>query len=157
MQISTFLIDSETFGLPTLLVEELFRPLPVTRVPSSDDRLEGITNIRGKTAVVINMRKCLGIETATKQIANEMILMETDGGLVQEAQELGLKAFDEPVVLRVDESTSIYNINPDEIQPAPAHVNQNFVEGVARAGERYITVISVTRLIHEILNSQVEV
>lgn len=156
MQISTFVIDSETFGLPTLLVEELFRPLPVTRVPSSDDRLEGITNIRGKTAVVINMRKCLGLKPAGTSVANEMILMETAGGLVQEAQELGLKAFDEPVVIRVDESSSIFNINPDEIQPAPAHVNQNFVEGVAKAGERYITVISVTRLINEILTSKIE-
>jgi purine-binding chemotaxis protein CheW len=156
MQISTFMIDSETFGMPTLLVEELFRPMPVTRVPSADRRLEGITNIRGKTAVVVNMRTCLGVEPAPKGIANEMILMETDAGLVQEARELGLRAFDEPVVLRVDESSSIYNINPDEIQPAPAHVNQNFVEGVARAGDRYITVISITKLINEILNSQTE-
>jgi len=156
MQLSTFLIDTETFGVPTLLVEELFRPQPVTRVPSADPRLEGITNIRGKTAVVLNMRRCLGVSDADESVANEMVLMETSAGLVEEAKELGLEAFNDPVILRVDESTSICSVNPKTIQPAPAHVNQIFVEGVAKSGDRYITVLSITSLINDILHHSSE-
>jgi chemotaxis signal transduction protein len=157
MQLSTFLINSETFGIPTLLVEELFRSQPVTRVHGSDRRIEGITNIRGKTAVVINLRACLQIQPAASGIANEMILLETAEGLVKEAQELKLKAFDEPVILRVDDTASIVQINSDSIEPAPAHVSKAFVEGVAKSGDRYITVISVTRLINELLHNQTEI
>jgi chemotaxis signal transduction protein len=157
LQLSTFVIDHETFGIPTLLVEELFRPQPVTKVPGSDHRIEGITNIRGKTAVVINMRKCLQLHSAPPRTANEMILLETSRGLVKEAEELHLQAFEEPVILRVDETTSICQVNIDAVEPAPAHVLQAFVDGVAKSGERYITLISVTRLINEILNSQSEV
>lgn len=157
MQLSTFMIASETFGIPTLLVEELFRSQPVTRVPGSDRRIEGITNIRGKTAVVINMRECLELSPANASIANEMILLETAEGLVKEAEELKLKAFDEPIILRVDDTASICQIHVQQIEPAPAHVSQAFVEGVAKSGDRYITVISVTRLINEILHHQAEI
>lgn len=157
MQISTFKIDGETFGVPTLLVEELFRPMPVTWVPGADERIEGMANIRGRTAVVLNMRKCLGLKPADANVANEMILFETSGGLVEEAQELGLKAFDEPVVLRVDETASIVSVAPDDIHAAPAHVSQEFVDGVAESAGLYITLVSINRLVREILPSQVEV
>lgn len=156
LQLSTFMVDLEIFGIPTLLVEELFRSQPVTRVSGSDRRIEGITNIRGKTAVVINMRECLGLTPATDGIANEMILLETAEGLVKEAEELELQAFDEPVILRVDETTSICQIVAESIEPAPAHVSQAFVDGVAKSGDLYITVISATRLINELLTNQVE-
>lgn len=157
MQISTFRIDDEYFGVPTLLVEELFRPLPVTRVPSADPRIDGVVNIRGTTAVVLNMRKCLGWAESSEVARREMILLETAGGLVEEARQLGLSAFDEPVVLSVDESTQIYHLPIDRNYPPPAHISQQFVEGVARAGEIYVTIISVKKLIADIQKRNVGV
>ena len=157
MQISTFKIDGETFGVPTLLVEELFRPMPVTWVPGADPRIEGMANIRGRTAVVINMRKCLGLPEAAPQTFNEMILFETSSGLVEEARELGLRAFDEPVVLRVDETSGIVSIVRDDIHPAPAHVSQEFVDGVAELEGLYVTLVSIHRLVQEILPQEIGV
>ncbi|MFY7877861.1 MAG: chemotaxis protein CheW, partial [Pirellula sp.] len=61
MQISTFLIREEAFAIHSLLVEEYFRPLPITKVPGSNSRIDGLVNIRGRTAVVINMRRCFEI------------------------------------------------------------------------------------------------
>jgi chemotaxis signal transduction protein len=157
MQISTFRIDHEYFGVPTLLVEELFRPLPLTRVPSADPRIEGVVNIRGTTAVVISMRRCLGRQDLDESIRGEMILLETAGGLVEEARQLGLSAFDEPVVLSVDESTQIHQLPIDKNYPPPAHITQPFVEGVARAGDIYVTIISVKKLIADIQKGRTEV
>lgn len=157
MQISTFKIDGETFGVPTLLVEELFRPMPVTWVPGADPRIEGMANIRGRTAVVINMRKCLGLSEADAHAFNEMILFETTSGLVEEAQDLGLQAFDEPVVLRVDETSAIVSIARDDIHPAPAHVSQEFVDGVAEVDGLYVTLVSICRLVQDILPQELGV
>jgi purine-binding chemotaxis protein CheW len=154
MQISTFRIGKEHFGIPTLLVEELFRPLPVTRVPSADRRIEGVVNIRGTTAVVLSMRRCLGWEDLPEELAGEMILLETSGGLVQEALELKLEAFVEPVVLSVDESTQIHHLPIDRKYPPPAHISQEFVDGVARCGDIYVTILSVTKLIADIQNGK---
>jgi purine-binding chemotaxis protein CheW len=156
MQISTFRIENELFGIPTLLVEELFRPMPVTRVPSADHRIEGVVNIRGTTAVVLSMRRCLGRPDLDSR-EGEMILLETNAGLVEEARELGLKAFDEPVVLTVDETMSIHHLPIDRNYPPPAHISQAFVEGVARSGEMYVTIISVKKLIADLHQQAVEV
>jgi chemotaxis signal transduction protein len=102
MQISTFNIRNEAFAIHSLLVEEYFRPLPITKVPGADPRIDGLVNIRGRTAVVINMRRCFEVPERESTDHGEMILLETSQRLVQEAMERGLYAFDEPVVLNVD-------------------------------------------------------
>lgn len=154
MQLSTFVIDGETFGVPTLLVEELFRPLPVTVVPTADPRIEGLVNIRGRTAVVLNMRLCLRLPPPIEPVLNEMILLETVTGLVEEAHELGLTAFDEPIVLQVDSTKSIHLFDRATLHAAPAHVSQQFVEGVAQIDGKTVTVISPKKLIDSILKAQ---
>ena len=149
MQVSTFRIEDELFGIPTLLVEELFRPLPITWVPGADYRIDGVVNIRGTTAVVINMRACLGREPLPPG-HGEMILLESNSGLVAEAKELGLRVGDEPLLLLVDENTHIYHLPVEANYPPPAHISKAFVQGVARSGDTYITMISIPKLIDEL-------
>lgn len=158
MQISTFKIDDETFAIPALLVEEFFRPLPVTKVPGCDPRIDGLVNIRGRTSVVVDMRRCFGLPSNEEAGVNsEMILLETEAGLVEEAKKLGLYAYEEPIVLRVDSTSPIYNLEGDDIHPPPAHVAQNFIEGVVSADNMYFTILSMKRLVAEILNGEAEV
>ena len=152
MQISTFMIADEAFAIPALVVEEYFRPVPITRVPGSDRRIDGLVNIRGRTAVVVNMRSCLDMQQRSKEFPGEMILLETTGRLVTEARELGLQTFDESIVLNVDSASHIFQLIDEETHPSPPHVNQVFVEGVVCIDENYFTMISVAKLIDHILN-----
>lgn len=156
MQVSTFRIEDELFGIPTLLVEELFRPLPITRVPGADHRIDGVVNIRGTTAVVVNMRACLGREPLAAG-QGEMILLESNADLVAEAQELGLRVGDEPLLLLVDENAHIYQLPVEAKYPPPAHISKAFVQGVAKSGNTFITMISVTKLIEDLQPSAAQV
>jgi purine-binding chemotaxis protein CheW len=140
MQISTFLIADETFAIPSLVVEEYFRPLPVTKVPGADPRIDGLVNIRGRTAVVVS-----------QATAGEMILLETSSRLVKEAIDLGLKTFEESVVLNVDQASQIYHLVDEALHPSPPHVNQNFVDGVVNLDDLYFTMISVEKLIQHLI------
>ncbi len=151
MQISTFLIADETFAIPSLVVEEYFRPLPVTKVPGADSRIDGLVNIRGRTAVVINMRRCLGISPRSSRHPGEMILLETTSRLVREATELGLRTFEESVVLNVDSATQIFHLVDEAVHPSPPHVNQEFVSGVVQLDDKYFTMISVEKLINHLI------
>lgn len=151
MQISTFMIADETFAIPALVVEEYFRPIPVTRVPGSDARIDGLVNIRGRTAVVVNMRSCLGMPPRANDRPGEMILLETTQRLVKEAVELGMHTFEESVVLNVDSASHIYHLQDEETHPSPPHVNQAFVDGVVCIDENYFTMISVEKLIGHIM------
>ncbi len=152
MQISTFMIADEAFAIPALVVEEYFRPVPITRVPGSDARIDGVVNIRGRTAVVVNMRSCLGMPQRCKGEPGEMILLETTQRLVAEAVSQGLSTFDESVVLNVDAASHIHQLIDEETHPSPPHVNQAFVDGVVCIADKYFTMISISKLIDHILS-----
>ena len=151
MQLSTFMIGQETFAIPALMVEEFFREMPVTQVFGADERIEGMVNIRGRTAVVLNMRSCFGLKPPATKKSSEMILLETSAGLVTEAIDLGLFAFDEPLVLLVDSISQIYTLDNEEIHPAPAHIRQPFVDGVVETKDAYFTIISIQKLVAELM------
>ncbi len=151
MQIATFQVDQERFGMPALLVEEFFRPLPVTRVPGSDPRIDGLVNIRGRTAVVVNMRACLNRPNYAAGDASEMILLETAAGMVTEARELKLFAFEEPLVLRVDSVSQFVYLSNETRHPSPAHVVHQFLDGVIQTEKHYFTLISLQKLIECLL------
>ena len=156
MQISTFNIGNEAFALHSLLVEEYFRPLPVTKVPGADPRIDGLVNIRGRTAVVVNMRRCFDVPNREQDQQGEMILLETSQRLVKEALEGGLYAFDEPIVLNVDCVSQIHHLTDEEIHPSPPHVNQPFVDGVIRVQDDYFTLISIQKLIASLLQPEAQ-
>jgi purine-binding chemotaxis protein CheW len=153
MQISTFIVNNEMFALPSLQVEEFFRPMPITRVYGVDRRIDGLVNIRGRTAVVINMRRCLDVPPREPNESSEMILLETATGLVAEAKDLGLFAFDEPLVLCVDSVSHIHTLDGDDIHPPPANTLQPFVDGVVQTDKYYFTMISIRKLVDEIMQS----
>ena len=156
MQISTFNIRNEAFAIHSLLVEEYFRPLPITKVPGADPRIDGLVNIRGRTAVVINMRRCFEVPERESTNHGEMILLETSQRLVQEAMERGLYAFDEPVVLNVDSVSQIHHLMDEEIHPSPPHVTQPFVDGVIHVNEKFFTLVSIQKLIASILQPEAQ-
>jgi chemotaxis signal transduction protein len=153
MQISTFIVNNEMFALPSLQVEEFFRPMPITRVFGVDRRIDGLVNIRGRTAVVINMRRCLDVASREPHESNEMILLETATGLVEEARDLGLFAFEEPLVLCVDSVSHIHMLDGDEIHPPPANTLQPFVDGVVQTEKYYFTMLSIKKLVDAIIHS----
>lgn len=157
MQLATFMLDQERFAVPSLQVEEFFRVLPTTRVYGADKRIDGLVNIRGKTAVVLNMRSCFEMPPSPNPSSSEMILLETTSGLVEEARRMGLFAYEEPVVLKVDSVTNIHTQGEDELHPPPAHIKQPFVEGVLQTTKGYYTMISIEKLIQELLVPQKKV
>lgn len=156
MQISTFNIRNEAFAIHSLLVEEYFRPLPITKVPGADPRIDGLVNIRGRTAVVINMRRCFEVPERESTNHGEMILLETSQRLVQEALDRGLYAFDEPVVLNVDSVSQIHHLMDEEIHPSPPHVTQPFVDGVIHVNDKFFTLVSIQKLIASILQPEAQ-
>lgn len=156
MQYATFFIDRDLYGIPVLLVEEFLRPGRVTAVPLTDPRIEGLINLRGKTATVINLRRCLGKSEPPpgRQRRGKMILLETDAGLTGDAREYGLRSYDDPIVLRVDGVHRIFPFEPASMHPPPAHVAFPFIEGLFRLDTEYVTVLSVPKLIAALIQNE---
>ncbi|MBN2713346.1 MAG: chemotaxis protein CheW [Planctomycetes bacterium] len=151
MRITSFHIGDGLYGIPVLLAEEFFRPVPVTPVPLADPRVEGLIHVRGKTATVLDMRRCLDKPPRPQGQSSKMILLETESDLTQDARDLGIKSHDESVALRVDSTGRIITVPKDDIIPRPAHIEHEFVDGIVRVDEGYLILLCVRTLIDRIM------
>ncbi|CUS94825.1 CheW-like domain-containing protein, partial [Candidatus Kryptonium thompsonii] len=61
LQLVSFKIWNEEFGVNILQVQEINRPTQITHVPNIPDFIEGVINLRGKIVPVVNLRKKFGL------------------------------------------------------------------------------------------------
>src|SRR6266496_3696638 len=62
LQLVSFKIGNEEFGLDILRVQEIVRLQDLTRVPNSPDFIDGVINLRGKVIPIIALRKRFGLQ-----------------------------------------------------------------------------------------------
>jgi purine-binding chemotaxis protein CheW len=61
LELVTFALANERYGIETGFVREIARFLDFTPVPGAGDFLVGVTNLRGEILAVINLRKFFGV------------------------------------------------------------------------------------------------
>lgn len=152
MQVASFYVDDELYGVPVYLIEEFFRPLPITTTPRVDQRIEGLVNFRGSTIIVLSLRSCFGKPPLTDTNTGKMILLVQDEEIPAEGRRLGLRSFEEPVVLHVDRVHRIFNIATSEVEDTPAHLADRFLSGLVRFDEKYLMLLDIHALIQDIHN-----
>jgi len=157
MEYASFLVGGHLFGIPVLLVQEISKPLEVFPVPGHDARVAGLVSLRGRTAVALDVRRFLldGPSLAAPR-STKFYVLETADSLSQEARDLGLEAHAETLVLVVDEAQGILDGEKLEFHPPPAHVPEEFIDGVMKTEGRLMTLISVPRLVNDLLATREE-
>lgn len=104
----TVSIRDQLFGLPINLVEDVFEPQMVTRVPLASAEVVGVLNLRGRIVTVVDICAKLGIphEAPEKPMA---IGLRRDGG-----------AF----ALLVDAVGDVIHPEEASLEPVPSHLDQ---------------------------------
>jgi purine-binding chemotaxis protein CheW len=67
---------SERMGLPLESVQEILKPTPVTHVPRAAPDVLGILSVRGRITTVIDLRRRLGMPTATPTRHTRILLVQ---------------------------------------------------------------------------------
>ena len=62
LQLVSFNIGGEEFGVDILKVQEINRMLEVTRVPNAPEYVDGVINLRGKVIPIIDLRRRFDME-----------------------------------------------------------------------------------------------
>ena len=60
----TFTIAGQIFGLPIARVQDVFKPVHITRVPLAGAEIAGVLNLRGRIVTAIDMRSRLDAQQA---------------------------------------------------------------------------------------------
>jgi purine-binding chemotaxis protein CheW len=82
LQLVSFKIGDEEFGVDILKVQEINRMLEVTRVPNAPEFVDGVINLRGKVIPIIALRRRFGMERKESDKNTRIVVVELDGKIV---------------------------------------------------------------------------
>jgi purine-binding chemotaxis protein CheW len=137
MQLVSFRVGREEFGVDVLKVEGVISPVDITKMPRSPDFVEGIINLRGQIVAVVDLAKRLGIEGSSRSEATRIVVVEAQSvkvGLIVDAPE-------------------VINIKSEDVEPSPAlavgGVESSFISGVVKLDDRLLILLDVDNILTE--------
>lgn len=136
LQLVSFHIGGEEFGLDILRVQEIIRIQELTRVPNSPDFVDGVINLRGKVIPVVALRKRFGLEELAHDKQTRIVVVEVKGTV------LGFI---------VDSVSEVLRIPAETVEPPPrlGKVEREYVSGVGKLDNRLLILLDVDRLMSD--------
>lgn len=135
LQLVTFKIGNEEYGVEILHVQEINKVVDITEIPQSPAFVEGIINLRGKIVPVINLRKRLGMDEKADDQHTRVIVSEISG------KTTGFK---------VDTVNEVLRIPSDKCEVPPELVSgkrSEFFRSIVRMDDKLIVLIDLGMLI----------
>jgi purine-binding chemotaxis protein CheW len=135
LQLVSFKISNEEFGIDILSVQEINRMLQITKVPNTPDFIEGVINLRGRIIPVIDLRVKLGMERKEHSKDTRIVVVEiknkTIGFIVDEVSE----------VLRIPKS--ITEAPPEMI----GGVNSEYIISIGKLEDRLLILLDLEKIL----------
>jgi purine-binding chemotaxis protein CheW len=137
-QYLTFQLGEEVFALDVSHVREILEFTTVTKVPKTPDYMRGVINLRGSVVPVLDMRLKFGMSMTEKTVNTCIIVVEVSfegettiiGALVDSVQE-------------------VFELEPDQIEPAPrigTQLRTEFIKGMGKKDDRFIIVLDIDKV-----------
>jgi len=131
-----FTVKSQEFGIQAVRVQEISTVLPTTKVPNAPLYIEGIMNLRGRLASVINFRKKLGFEPKEHDEDTRIIVVELD-------------TF--PIGIIVDSVAEVIKIPAEKVQKLPelttTSASKDYMTGVGMLDNRLVILLDVDKVL----------
>lgn len=135
LQLVSFRIGSEEFGIDILLVQEINRMLKITRVPNAPSFVDGVVNLRGRIIPVIDLRSRLKMSRKEHDKNTRIIVVEinsiTTGFVVDEVNE----------VLRIPRTIT---------EPPPsmiAGIDSDYITAVGKLEDRILILLDLEKVL----------
>jgi purine-binding chemotaxis protein CheW len=135
LQLVTFNIGKEEFGVDILHVQEINRMTHITKVPNAPHFVEGVINLRGRVIPVIDLRLKLKIEKKEYDKNTRIIVVEVEnktiGFIVDSVNE----------VLRIP--ANLTEAPPDMV----SGIESEFIKSVGKLEDRLLILIDIQQII----------
>ncbi len=140
VQLVTFSIAGEEYGIPIMQVQEINRASDITSVPRAPEFIDGMTNLRGNVIPVINIRNLFDLEELEVSDRTRIIIVDIGGS------KTGLRVDGVNEVLRL--SRQDIEVTPHVVTSAGANA---FLEGVCKIdeGRRIVMLLNVEKILDE--------
>ncbi|MCK5680457.1 purine-binding chemotaxis protein CheW [bacterium] len=135
LQLCSFQLADATFGLDTMLVQEIIKVPDITKVHLAPKEITGIINLRGKIVTIVDLAIKLDLPTKVELAKRRIIIVESQ---------------EEPFGLMVDFINDVISIDTVELDEAPSNVRvaqTRFIAGVFRNNEQLIAILNLDEVI----------
>lgn len=135
IQLVSFKLDQEEYGVEVLKVREIIRMNTITHMPNTPNYVDGIINLRGKVIPIVSMRKKFGLLEAENNSHTRIMIMDIAGQLMG---------------FIVDSVSEVIRISGTEIQPSPSvaggGIDQECISGVINQSERLLVLLDLDQM-----------
>lgn len=135
LQLVTFSIGEEEFGVDILKVQEIIRTMEITKVPRAPEFVEGVINLRGKVIPIIDLRRRFGLDFKTHDKDTRIIVIEINNIVVG---------------FVVDAVSEVLRIPANTVEPPPpvvAGVDSDYISGVGKLQDRLLILLDLDKLL----------
>ncbi len=135
LQLVSFNIGDEEFGVDILKVQEINRMVEVTRVPNAPEYVDGVINLRGKVIPIIDLRRRFGMPRKEKDKNTRIIVVELTGKV------LGFVVDAVSEVLRIPNSVT---------EPPPsiiAGIKAEYITAIGKLENRLLILLDLERVL----------
>jgi purine-binding chemotaxis protein CheW len=153
IQIVTFQVGDEEYGLGIKSITEVIRPLKITPLPRMPEFVEGVINLRGTIIPVVDLRKRFAPGKAVQHLKTVRIMM-VRGAIATEAGD-----HKDLLGLIVDAVQEVLSMPLKNMEPPPAAAtgrNAEFIAGMGKAGDRLIIFLDITKILSKQERSALE-
>ena len=135
IQVVSFKLGSEEYGVDIAQVQEINRMVAITHVPRAPQFMEGVINLRGQLIPIIDLRTRFGMPRAEHTKNTRIVVTE-----------IGAKR----VGMVVDSVSEVLRLPVEQIEAAPdmiTGVGTEYIRGVGKIEDRLIILLDLARII----------
>ncbi|MDR1490309.1 MAG: chemotaxis protein CheW [Desulfovibrio sp.] len=135
LQLVTFSIGEEEFGVDILKVQEIIRTMEITKVPRAEAFVEGVINLRGKVIPIIDLRRRFGLDSKAHDKHTRIIVIEINNMIVG---------------FVVDSVSEVLRIPAGTVEPPPPVVSgldSEYISGVGKLQDRLLILLDLDKLL----------
>ncbi len=146
-QFLSFFLKNERFAINVAYVKEIIEYTQITRVPTMERFIVGVTNIRGNVIPVLDLSSRLGL--GLSEINKKSCIITLEAMIGGEECEIGI------IVDMVDQVYEITLAHKMEAPEFGAKIRKDFMQMMARIEERFITLLDMNGILDLIELSRV--
>ncbi|HHI75697.1 MAG TPA: chemotaxis protein CheW [Gammaproteobacteria bacterium] len=135
IQLVTFKLADETYGINVMHVQEVLRITEIAPVPGAPSYVLGIINLRGNVVTVIDTRLRFGLPSTETDDSSRIVIIEAE---------------DQVVGILVDSVAEVVELHQSEIDSAPNVGNDEssrYIQGVANREDDLLIVVDLNKLL----------
>jgi purine-binding chemotaxis protein CheW len=135
MQLVSFRLAQEEFGIEITKVQEIILMGEITRIPQTPEYIKGLINLRSTVIPIVDLRLRFGLPSASATDETRIMVVNVMG---------------KTIGMIVDAVSAVLRISPEQIAPPPptvAGLGREYLTGLVKLDSRLLILLDIDRVL----------